>query len=519
MPNPLRPQQYRITYPLTAAQVENIDTMFETLFRAIPRVTTSAATGGAFGVFGNGPRGFPGEDGDDNNGFMAFPFAEPLTLTGNVTGSGIGTIVTTIAAGVVTNAMLAGSIAASKLIGTDIATVGTLTAGATGAGFTVALSTSTITGTLADARLSANVLLLNAASNTFTGTTQYYTNVAATNFICIGSATRGVTFSGLPTTAAATGGAFYYYAGKSDFTALTSGDIAQWTNNDVLKMNLSYAGALTIVGAFAASNFSGTSSGTNTGDQTITLTGNVTGSGTGSIATTIAAGAVTNTMLAGSIAASKLVGTDIATVGTITTGKWSTSVAGNTSPFNCTATSTATGYLFGYFANTGAELNLGVEASPSASVMAGTLAYAGFLGTSSATALQLGANGTVRMTISSAGGVSIGDAVNPGPNTFHAYQQNNFSWNSKSINMVYGPVNTDGFVIVIAILSSLTDSYSIYTDSSNPPTTQRAGYTSVSASTTATTLMCPVKKGDYWEAVTVNFASGTPYWVPNGTNA
>lgn len=38
--------------------------------------------------------------------------------------------------------------------------------------------------------------------------------------------------------------------------------------------------------------------GTNSGDQTITLTGNVTGSGTGSFATTIAAGVVTNSMLA-----------------------------------------------------------------------------------------------------------------------------------------------------------------------------------------------------------------------------
>lgn len=66
--------------------------------------------------------------------------------------------------------------------------------------------------------------------------------------------------------------------------------------------------------------FSGTSSGTNTGDQTITLTGNVTGSGTGSFATTIAAGVVTNAMLAGSIAASKLVGTDITTVGTLSAG-------------------------------------------------------------------------------------------------------------------------------------------------------------------------------------------------------
>jgi hypothetical protein len=65
-----------------------------------------------------------------------------------------------------------------------------------------------------------------------------------------------------------------------------------------------------------------TLSGTNTGDQTITLTGDVTGSGTGSFAATIGASKVTNAMLAGSIAASKLVGSDIATVGTITAGTW-----------------------------------------------------------------------------------------------------------------------------------------------------------------------------------------------------
>lgn len=53
------------------------------------------------------------------------------------------------------------------------------------------------------------------------------------------------------------------------------------------------------------------------------LTGDVTaGPGTGAQAATIGAGKVTNAMLAGSIAASKLVGTDIATVGTITAGTW-----------------------------------------------------------------------------------------------------------------------------------------------------------------------------------------------------
>jgi hypothetical protein len=49
------------------------------------------------------------------------------------------------------------------------------------------------------------------------------------------------------------------------------------------------------------------------------LSGDVTSSG---LFTTIGASKVTNTMLAGSITSSKLVGTDITTVGTITTGTW-----------------------------------------------------------------------------------------------------------------------------------------------------------------------------------------------------
>ncbi len=66
-----------------------------------------------------------------------------------------------------------------------------------------------------------------------------------------------------------------------------------------------------------------------TGNQTITLSGDVSGSGATAIATTIGAGKVTNAMLAGSIAASKLVGTDINTVGTITAGTWQGDVIGD----------------------------------------------------------------------------------------------------------------------------------------------------------------------------------------------
>jgi len=88
-------------------------------------------------------------------GLTAGTVTTNANLTGPVTSVGNAT---TITAGGVTNAMLAGSIAASKLIGTDIATVGTLTAGATGSGFTIALSTSTITGDLPAARMETNFL-------------------------------------------------------------------------------------------------------------------------------------------------------------------------------------------------------------------------------------------------------------------------------------------------------------------------------------------------------------------------
>lgn len=67
----------------------------------------------------------------------------------------------------------------SPLVGSSsLVTTGTLTSGSTGAGFTVALSTSTITGTLVDARLSANVPLLNAA-NTFSAVNTFGVGISS----------------------------------------------------------------------------------------------------------------------------------------------------------------------------------------------------------------------------------------------------------------------------------------------------------------------------------------------------
>lgn len=102
-----------------------------------------------------------------------------------------------------------------------------------------------------------------------------------------------------------------------------TGDVTSVGNASTLATVNSNVGAFTnaniTVDAKGRITAAGNGSG---GGGTITLTGNVTGSGTSSIATTIATASVTNAMLAGSITASNLVGTDIVTVGTVTTGTW-----------------------------------------------------------------------------------------------------------------------------------------------------------------------------------------------------
>lgn len=90
------------------------------------------------------------------------------------------------------------------------------------------------------------------------------------------------------------------------------------------------------------------------------LTGDVTaGPGTGSQAATIGALKVTNGMLAGSIAASKLVGSDIATVGTVTSGTWNGTAVGPTFGGTGQSTVTAGDLLYGSASNVWSKLAVG----------------------------------------------------------------------------------------------------------------------------------------------------------------
>ncbi len=159
-----------------------------------------------------------------------------------------------------------------------------------------------------------------------------------------------------PTHASGTGTKGYYYvvsvAGSTNLDGITDWKVGDWAifngttwdkvdNTDAVSSVNGFTGAVNLglgnisdVTLSSPTNaqllrFNGTSSKWEnwtptyiSGNQTITLSGDISGSGTTAITTTIGAGKVTNDMLAGSIAASKLVGTDIATVGTITTGIW-----------------------------------------------------------------------------------------------------------------------------------------------------------------------------------------------------
>lgn len=112
-------------------------------------------------------------------------------LTFNGAGGTPSSITLTNASGTAT-ALVAGNTSATSnttiLSLASLAGVGTLTSGATGAGFTIALSTSTITGTLAAARLPSSGVHSGDATGTFPTVTL---NAAQTGITSVGTLTGG----------------------------------------------------------------------------------------------------------------------------------------------------------------------------------------------------------------------------------------------------------------------------------------------------------------------------------------
>jgi trimeric autotransporter adhesin len=158
-------------------------------------------------------------------------------------------------------------------------TVATFTVDAQGrltaaANTSIAIAGSQITsGTVADARLSTNVALLDRNNQTFTGTNIYSaagyalgltgapTNSGTQSLLRLGNAISGGN--------TATNGGTYIGLNAPTTGAGSVADLLHLQQGGVTRLRLTSAGALTISGALTASNFSGSSSGTNTGDVTL----------------------------------------------------------------------------------------------------------------------------------------------------------------------------------------------------------------------------------------------------------
>lgn len=222
---------------------------------------------------------------------------QTITLTGNVTGSGTTSIATTIANGVVTNAMLVNS--SITVQGTSVSLGGSVniingTGFVKASGTTISYDNSTYLTTAANwfgAEGTGGTLDWNHVTNTRPGT-------GVT--LLLGSATNGF------------GGGNYYHAFNLEYSSkdgtgnVTQLAVAYGTPANDIKMRGRYSGSwsswVTVWTSATLTNLNQLTNGPGyiTSNQSITLTGDVTGSGTTSIATTIGAGKVTNAMLVNS---------------------------------------------------------------------------------------------------------------------------------------------------------------------------------------------------------------------------
>jgi len=89
------------------------------------------------------------------------------------------------------------------------------------------------------------------------------------------------------------------------------------------------------------------------------------------------------------------------------------------------------------------------------------------------------------------------------------------AWASKTIDTVY-QASTDGFVVATYQVAGTLGGLLGYTDSSNPPTTQRAANTQYDATYNLNgAITFPVRSGDYWKVTTSGTLNTSQIsWVP-----
>jgi hypothetical protein len=310
---------------ITGSNLSGTNTGNQTTIVGITGTTAQFNTALTDGDFATGGGTVTGTSSGTNTG------DQTITLTGNVTGSGTGSFATTIAASAVTLAMQANMATASvvyrKTAGAGAPEVQTLATLKTDLGLTGTNSgdqTITLTGDVTGSGTGSFAATIAADSVTLAKIAN-----AAANSKLLGSGDAGsgvnyveitlgtnLTMSG--TTLNATGGGGSTPTGTG-FTHITAGvqdaaaklvDTADVNDAQITLAKMANMATSSLIYRKTASsgvpevNTLATLktdlglTGTNSGDQTITLTGNVTGSGTGSFATTIAADAVANSMLA-----------------------------------------------------------------------------------------------------------------------------------------------------------------------------------------------------------------------------
>lgn len=101
---------------------------------------------------------------------------------------------------------------------------------------------------------------------------------------------------------------------------------------------------------------------------------------------------------------------------------------------------------------------------------------------------------------------NITDAAN------HSIDKKLGTWIDKSSDYGAQQASSDGFVVASSNSSGDTSTMTFYTDANADPTTVR-GIANASTSTYLGTIMCPVKKGDYWKLVVAD-ATVAVYWIP-----